>query len=223
MFTWGTSRFRKTVRGVGVQRLIVYIDGFNLYHGIHDWAGRKKLWLDVVALAKSLRPASQLISVRYFTAPVLDQPEAASRQSTYLDALMARSPGVLTIIQGRYQRKEILCRGCGRARPHYEEKETDVNIAVSIVEDAAMAASDAALVISADSDLIPAVKTARRLNSSLFIAAAFPPERYSAHLQRLMPASFLISRTKINQAQMPPVVIEPSTGRRLKRPSKWYS
>ncbi len=204
-----------------MERLIVYIDGFNLYHGIHDWAGRKKLWLDVVALARSLRPGSQLISVRYFTAPVLDQPDAASRQSTYLDALMARSSGLLTITQGRYQRKEILCRGCGRSRPHYEEKETDVNIAVSIVEDAAKTASDAALVISADSDLIPAVKTARRLNSALFIAAAFPPERNSAHLQRLMPASFQISRSKINKAQMPQIVFEPSSGRQLSRPPKW--
>lgn len=32
----------------------VYIDGFNLYHGIHEKFGRKYLWLDLEALAASL-------------------------------------------------------------------------------------------------------------------------------------------------------------------------
>lgn len=205
-----------------VERLIVYVDGFNLYHGMHDWAGCRKLWLDLVALARSLRAHSQLISVRYFTAPVLDQPAALSRQTTYLDALRAHSGDLLTITQGRYQRKDILCRSCGHVRPHYEEKETDVNIAVRIVEDAAKGASDSVLVISADSDLIPAITTAKRLNPALFIAAAFPPGRYSAHLQRLMPASFHIGKSKINNAQLPSVVSDPTTGRTFRRPAKWH-
>jgi hypothetical protein len=31
-----------------VERLIVYVDGFNLYNGLHDAAGNRLLWLDIV-------------------------------------------------------------------------------------------------------------------------------------------------------------------------------
>ncbi|HEY5853847.1 MAG TPA: hypothetical protein VIW24_07285 [Aldersonia sp.] len=51
--------------------------------------------------------------------------------------------------------------------------------------------------LSADSDLAPAVRMARRVNPHLFIAAAFPPKRFSAELQNLMPRSFHLGMSKI--------------------------
>jgi uncharacterized Zn finger protein len=41
------------------------------------------------------------------------------------------------IILGRYQAKTVACRQCGSVWTGYEEKKTDVNIAVSLVPDAA--------------------------------------------------------------------------------------
>jgi hypothetical protein len=47
----------------------------------------------------------------------------------------------------------MTCRRCGSVWASYEEKETDANIAVALVADAAASASDIALIVSADSDL----------------------------------------------------------------------
>ena len=105
-----------------------------------------------------------------------DEPGALARQRTYLGALGAHC-GVVEIILGRYQTKTMVCRQCGNVWTSYEEKETDVNIAVSFVADAAAAASDIALIISADSDLCPAIRTARFLNPGRAKIAAFPPRR----------------------------------------------
>ncbi|UFX82760.1 NYN domain-containing protein [Candidatus Absconditicoccus praedator] len=44
----------------------------------------------------------------------------------------------------------------------YEEKQTDVNIAVKIVEDFFNDKFDVAIIISGDSDIIPAIKTAKK-------------------------------------------------------------
>lgn len=71
------------------------------------------LWLDLVTLAESLRPRSELVVVRYFTAPVLGQPDAQSRQQTYLDALAAHHGERISIQLGRYQTKKKRCRSCG--------------------------------------------------------------------------------------------------------------
>lgn len=203
------------------ERLIVYVDGFNLYNGLHDKWRHRYLWLDLEALARALRPRSQLVAVRYFTAPVLSDPYAASRQSAYVAALRARSGHILQVTQGRYQSKQVACRQCGSVRTRYEEKETDVNIAVSIVEDAFVGRMDAALVVSADSDLVPAIKAARRVRPDLFIAAAFPPERFSSELKTLMPASFHIGAASIRQSMLPETVTDPQTGLVWSRPVKW--
>ncbi len=200
--------------------LIVLVDGFNLYHGMKDKFGRRLLWLDLTALAVSLRPRSVLLSVKYFTAPVLDDPAAASNQARYQRALEVQSGGRLDVVQGRYQKKTLSCRKCGARWTHYEEKETDVNIATSMVVAAADGKADSLIVISADSDLVPAVKAARELNPKLFIAAAFPPRRFSAELMKLMPSSFHIGTSKLTQSQLPEVVVDPY-GPKLRRPAKW--
>lgn len=201
--------------------LIVYVDGFNLYHGLKDKSGRRFLWLDLVALAQALRPKSALLQVHYFTAAVLDDPPAAARQGRYQQALLAHNPGLLTITQGRYQKKTMTCRTCGSAWTHYEEKETDVNIATAIVADAAAGHADTALIVSADSDLVPAVRAARTVNPSLFLAAAFPPARYSGELAKLMPASFHIGAGRLRSSQLPSIVTDDG-GRTYRRPSKWH-
>ena len=210
-----------TVRPNRGRDLIVYVDGFNPYHGLHDASGRSKLWLDLVALAKSLRPHSHLVQVKYFTAPVLDEPGALSRQETYQKALLAQNPGLVTVIPGRYQSKVMTCRKCGHTYTHYEEKETDVNIAVALVADILTHACSGALVISADSDLAPAVRTVQASTPGAVVVAAFPPARRSAHLRDLMPRSFSIGPSKINQAQLPDHVVDPGTGFVYSRPDKW--
>jgi hypothetical protein len=50
-----------------VRRVRAYVDGFNLYHGMHAAFGRAYLWLDVEALAGSLLRADQRLDrVKYF-------------------------------------------------------------------------------------------------------------------------------------------------------------
>lgn len=201
------------------ERLIVYVDGFNLYHGMHQEFGRSTLWLDLVALAQSFRPQQRLVAVKYFSAPVLDDPRAQGRQAHYVEALAALYPNQFSAIMGRYQKKNIVCFKCGNSHVHYEEKETDVNIAVTLVADAALHSMDSAIIVSADSDLVPAVKAVGSIGAHLFVAAAFPPNRVSQHLKTLMPASFHIDRKRIKKLQLPTSFA--AGGKNFNRPARW--
>jgi uncharacterized LabA/DUF88 family protein len=203
-----------------VATVIAYVDGFNLYHGLHDRYRRRYLWLDLERLVQRLRPNDRIEAVRYFTALVRDEPAALGRQRAYLDALSAHS-GAIKITLGRYQAKKLACRECGNAWTSYEEKETDVNIAVSIVADAAAGASDLALIISADSDLCPAIRTARALNPRRGMIAAFPPRRSSFEIRSLIRGAFTIAAADIRNSLLPDTVTDPATGRVHKRPGKW--
>ena len=200
---------------------IVYVDGFNLYHGLHQRFRRQYLWLDLVALSRRLRPRDQLVKVRYFTAQVLNDPDAMSRQEMYLQALQAHNGDRIEIIKGRYKAREVRCWECDATWTRYEEKETDVNIAVSLVADVATGKATSAVIISGDSDLVPAVKMAHELNPDADIVAAFPPERWSHDLKRLLPDSDWIRDWQIRRSLLPDEVKDPNTGYVIKRPEKW--
>jgi uncharacterized LabA/DUF88 family protein len=203
-----------------VARVGVYVDGFNLYFGLREKYDRRYLWLDLQALAASLlRPGQTLEYARYFTARVRNDPKGEQRQSDYLDALETHSP-LVTIQNGRFQEKDRRCRKCGSGWTVFEEKETDVNIAVALLSDAVRDYFDTALVVSADSDLCPAVRETKSLFPAKRIIAAFPPGRHSADLKRAVDGYLFISGDKIRRAQLPEAVITP-TGVVIQRPRHW--
>jgi uncharacterized LabA/DUF88 family protein len=163
-------------------RVVAYVDGFNLYHGLKAGYGRRYHWLDLQALVRSLlRPDQKLLEVQYFTARIRDNPDAELRQALYLEALMSHSIRV-RLIEGHFQDKPRECRNCGARWMVYEEKETDVNIAIAMLTDAVSDVYDTALLVSADSDLRPAVAAVKRMCRGKRIVAAFPPHRRSKDL-----------------------------------------
>ena len=72
-----------------MDRVVAYVDGFNLYHGLKAEYGRQYLWLDLQALVRGLlRPGQELLEVQYFTARVRGNPDAELRQDALPQALI---------------------------------------------------------------------------------------------------------------------------------------
>lgn len=203
-----------------MERVKAYVDGFNLYHGLKARHGRKYLWLDLQELVtRLLKPAQPLIEVQYFTARVRNQPESEQRQTAYLEALAAHCP-LVNIVHGRFQKKTHKCRSCGSPQVSYQEKETDVSIAVQLVEDGVRDVFDTALLISADSDLCPAVRSLKRVSASKRIIAVFPPQRHSEELRKATDGLVKINDVSIRNSQLPPTVVK-APGVTLARPKYW--
>ncbi len=158
----------------GDDQVIAYVDGFNLYHGMHQARGRRGLWLDLESLCTSLlRPGQELTGLHCFTA-LVDGP-GRPRQQAYLDALSAHGR-VTQVHVGRFQTTTHECRSWGSRRRAHEEKESDVSFGVQLVEDAALRRYRVALLVTADSDMLPAVRAARRLAPDARVVA-LPPRR----------------------------------------------
>jgi uncharacterized LabA/DUF88 family protein len=209
----------KVTSGAGpAERVAAYIDGFNLYHGLHE-EGRRYLWLDLEGLVRSLlKPGQQLVAVRYFTARVRNNPGSEQRQTMYLKALAAHS-SILNIHYGRFQEKSMKCRKCAKSWTTYEEKESDVALAVSVVADGFKGLFDTALVVSADSDMAPAIRELRASKPGIRVIAALPPNRNSNDLRALCDAAFPIGAAKIRQSQLPETVMDGPYP--ISRPAYW--
>ena len=161
-----------------------YIDGFNLYFGMKNKYGRKHMWLDVVELVRHIRPKDDVVVVRYFTAIVKNEPAAAQNQLDYIEAMKAHNGDLLDVRIGRFKDRTIKpCRRCGqpyqctcpRQYRSYEEKETDVALGAMMVADAARGIGETTLLISADTDLVPALAAVRLVDHDRPVCLALPP------------------------------------------------
>jgi uncharacterized LabA/DUF88 family protein len=195
-----------------------YIDGFNLYNGMHEARGRRGLWLDMESMLRSLlRPPEDLVAVHYFTAPVNGPGQA--RQQAYLDALNAHC-SLTEIHVGRFQRKSVRCRRCSQSFDVYEEKHSDVSFGVQIAEDAALGRFEQALLVSGDSDMLPAVQAVRRIRPTARLVAVFPPRRSSYDLRQTADATLNIWDRVPERHQLPNPVYTVA-GTAIHRPSHW--
>ena len=172
-------------------RTVVYVDGFNLYFGCLK-RKRRYRWLDVCALANRLcrdqDPAAKIVSVKYFTAPVKAKlsPRGDSSciaQQDYWLALKAHCSN-LEIIEGQFftvsgSYHEDHADGTidfqtklRVIRP--EEKQTDVNIALHMLADATDELCDQQVLLSNDSDCMPALRMIRQRHPSLQLGVVAP-------------------------------------------------
>ena len=205
-----------------MERIAVYIDGLNLYYGLKSKGWRRYYWLDLQRLSEGLlRPRQRLQFVRYFTAKALldgNDPGQVERQDAYLQALSSLPK--VDIRYGFHIAKTITCPHCGAGIRRYEEKMTDVNIAVALLEDARDDLYDAAILISADSDLTAPIVAVRQKYADKRVLVMFPPERISRDLRDVANESFTIGRKLIAQSQLPDPVAKPD-GYRVAKPARW--
>jgi uncharacterized LabA/DUF88 family protein len=205
--------------------VIVYIDGFNLYYGVVKTTPRLK-WLDLERYCKLLRPHDDIQAIRYFTA-LISGPTKAN-QEVYLKAL-ATTP-LVKVVLGKFKDKTVKCGviGCmhlaARRFKVPEEKRTDVNIAISMLDDAYRDACDHLILFSGDSDLVPAVNTVRLRFPAKTITVYVPfrdPIRGAAVELRLAATKHrdfplgLLSKTQF------PDAIPDGAGGVINRPADW--
>ena len=213
---------KETQRQAARERVIVYVDGFNLYYGLKSKGWRRYYWIDMRRLGENLLlPGQVLTAVRYFTARISPRPGSTSqsrRQATFLEALETRAD--LHIHYGHYLAKERHCPECGAEWTTHEEKMTDVNIAVELLGDAQDNAFDTAIIISGDSDLTPPVRATLDRYPEKRVIIAFPPARHSSQLADAATAAFTIGRKKLKDSQLPDEVVKPG-GFVLRRPTQW--
>ncbi len=203
-------------------RVISYIDGFNLYYGLKSKGWKKFYWLDVVSLSKTLLKSQQTLEhCHYFTARISNSGNnnrSARRQAIWLDALDTLDDQ--TSHFGHYLKKPQQCRRCGSRWVINEEKMTDVNIATQLLIDAYEDKFDIALVVSGDSDLSTPIKEILHRFPSKKIIVVFPPKRHSHHLEKMATNSFVLGAAKLRQNQLPETITT-QTGHKLKRPPQW--
>jgi uncharacterized LabA/DUF88 family protein len=197
---------------------MAYVDGFNLYFGLISYGWQRFLWLDPALLVEKLLKLEQVCTgVRYFTARLSGSGMKSRQQKVFLEA--TESLGKCSLHFGQYQGALRRCTSCGVEDLIQSEKMTDVNIAVRLLSDAHHDLYDAAILISGDGDLSPAVREIKETFGKR-VVVAFPPGRFSKLLSEVASAHLVIGRAKLAASQLPNRVHK-SDGSILERPQEW--
>ena len=206
-----------------MKKVIFFIDGFNLYHAIKSLRANHLKWLDLRTLCQNFAPASQytIENIFYFTACAKWLPDAHHRHKVYLQAL--KSTGVEPVL-GKFKEKDRGCKQCNCTWKAHEEKETDVNIAIHILDQAYQDKFDRAVIISADSDFSPAIRlTKERFPEKQFRILTPVNRKHSWDLVNAVGGknnAKHIKKIHIERSLFPEKIILPS-GKEILRPKEY--
>lgn len=229
-------------------RVAFVVDGFNVYHSIkaaERKVGQRLRWLDLNGLCQALLSSvfgagHTCAGVFYYSALANHltprNPHVIQRHRNYIAALKSTGVSVTTATFKRKDREESL-RYClvrfGRSRKcwripipgvrisirTHEEKETDVAIAAKLFELLHTGAVDAVVLITGDTDLAPAIRTAKAIFPGSMVCVGLPYNRHNRELERIASKSFKISPLLYISSQLPDPVISGTAI--LNCPKRW--
>ena len=205
-------------------RSIVYIDGFNLYYGALKGTPHK--WLNLKRYFRLLLSGHDIQKIRYFTARIVGS--HGIDQDAYLSAL-ATLP-LVEIIFGQFKTKRIqgLCPSCPLPPPQffstYEEKRTDVNIALWMLHDAQDDLCDRLILVTGDSDLVPAIAMVKNQRPEKMVSVYIPARNLirgaAVELRSIADKHKTLPLNILPAAQFP-AEITTGAGILIKKPSSW--
>ena len=200
-------------------RVAFFIDGCNLYHSLPVCGGfRQYRWLDLRRLAECFYSPRRIEQIIYFTAYADWSQSKTNRHRTYIQA--QRNRGV-AVEFGEFHKIKKRCRAvCKRTYLTHEEKQTDVNIAIKLLELAVKDEYDTAVLVTGDSDMVPGIKAVKRLYPDKQVHVLIPPNSRAKALKQACHAHHTIKKRHLAKSQLPnPVRL--SNGKDLACPPTW--
>lgn len=201
-----------------MERIIAYVDGYNLYYGLRTKGWKRFYWLNIQKLIQQLlKPDQVLVEVKYFTTVITQPEDRRLRQKSFLEALQTLSN--FHIYYGQFLSETITCRNCGHSYTTHHEKMTDVNMSVELIQDAFQNNFDVAFILSADSDLVPPIKAVQTLFNEKRVVAVFPPGRNSYALKQSANGFIHIGHLELAKSIFPDQIEK--DGIILRKPDSW--
>ena len=207
-------------------RVFFFVDGFNLYHALDFFAGakdhhryRKYKWTSLTSLARCYLTDKRdtIAGIEYFTTlATWDQHKVARHQ----DFIKAQINEGVSVVYGEFKLRDKRCTLCKRIYQAHEEKQTDVNIAVRLLQLAFQNHYDKAIIISGDTDLLPAVRAVQRTFPGKPIGVVIPIGKASEDFKKQANFHYKMKEFHLSSSRLAdPLIL--SDGTVLHCPATW--
>jgi hypothetical protein len=197
-----------------------YVDGFNLYHAIDDLKKPYLKWLSLRSLASRVARGHAHVVDRivFCTAFFPGDFDKRKRHEAYNAAQIAEGVQVLL---GHTTKEPMSCKACDHRWDQPREKETDINLALSIFSDVSSGRVDVVFLVTADTDQAATLRFVRRLYPAIKVVVVTPPGREkSKHLRDLSTANLALVEADLDAAVLPAMLHDPN-GKLIVRPQSY--
>ncbi len=200
-------------------KVVFFIDGFNLYHALNSNRNYFKYkWTNLSELSKRfITSREKLEGIYYFTALTPWSREKRERHKLLIKALESRG---INIAYGALRKRNRHCNFCNSSFSTYEEKQTDVNMAIYLFKLAYWDKYDKAIIVSGDSDLIPSIKAVKKVFPEKQIGVVIPIGRRAEELKSVCDFHMKMKQKHL-ESSMFDDELEINGGIKLKRPATW--
>ncbi|KPJ67174.1 MAG: hypothetical protein AMJ43_05840 [Coxiella sp. DG_40] len=212
------------------QRTYIYVDGFNLYYGVLKNTPYK--WLDLMSLfQKLLNDSHDIQAIKYYTARISvrdNHQQAPIKQQIYIRALQTYIPEC-SVYYGHYLTHAVtlpLVHNSNTKKRQFvnvlksEEKGSDVNLAVHLLNDAWLDKYDCAVIVSNDSDLSESMKLVKEQHKKT-IGLITPSNNHNRKPTQMLRqyADFIkyIRKGILNDSLLPNII----PGTKIHKPKNW--
>ena len=195
-----------------------YIDGFNIYHAIKKMKNNKLKWINYRLLCEAiLNTNDEINEILYFSAYAFWRKDGQIRHDIFIRALKSQN---INVILGNFKEKSKYIKKFNYTYKYHEEKESDVNIGIHLVRDACQKNCDKAIILSGDSDFVPAIKMAKKENNNLKIGVVIPANVQASSLKNVSDFSIKLSKFNLNNFLFPKIILLPN-GKQIICPKEW--
>ena len=200
-----------------MQIVSFFIDGYNLYHSLKDYKKNCR-WLNLKSLCEKFLKNNEVVGqIYYFTAYATWNKNKTDKHKLYVKVLMKE--GVEPVF-GKLKPITRLCQKCGQRYNTHEEKQSDVNIAMYLFEDAMKDSFDKAIIISGDSDLVQPIKKIQSNFPTKKIGVITPYCRSAKELKDIADFSSKITAKNLEESLFSGIIVM-EDGTKIHAPAKW--
>jgi len=205
------------------RRAALYVDGFNLYHALHALNQPHLKWLNLFALGSRILNRNQetLVKVRYCTAL---KPGASDKNKRHREYITALKWFNVKVHEGHFISDDVDCRKCGHVWEKPQEKETDVNIALLLFDDAHQDVFDVAYLLTADSDQGATARMLKKRFPKKRLVSVVPPGmEASKAIMTYADHRYKLNENIIEECLLPGVEYDPARNGAVafRRPSEY--
>ena len=197
-----------------------YFDGFNVYHAVSALRAPHLKWMSYVRLAGMLARRDETVEfVKVFTALPHHVPHSIQRFRGFRAATEAEGA---QCVMGDFKKKWTKCKKCKQDFMGFEEKQTDVSIAIHLLADCVDAKMDVAYVVSTDSDFIPAIEMIVNRGCPIEIVTVATPGRvHCKEMLALSQRKALVTRRMVESCLLPERVVRRDGTLAATRPAEY--
>jgi len=219
-----------------MDKIVFLIDGLNFYYSIlyvkRD-TGVNAKWFDYFSLcefykndlSKRRNKQMEIGGIFYFTSIIVrtfnmsneEYLKHRNNQMVYLKVL--RDFGIKIEISS-FKRLNLKCPRCNLTYYKPTEKQTDVKIAAKLFEIFYKGIANIAVIVSGDTDLVPAIRVAKSLFPDKLIGVVIPYKNRSEALKSVSDFHYSIPAKKYENHLLPnPYVLK--SGHKIYKPETW--